>query len=99
MKRILSFLLLLFILNYSFLFLQDNVQYFVQGDVQESITLESTFPSVDNTGNDLSISVIMLFTLAIILITNFLNRLVPFIRRLFFLNPVFYQSNFVIHLL
>ncbi|WP_163529611.1 hypothetical protein [Halobacillus ihumii] len=97
MKRYLTFSLLLFILSYSFLCMQDTTQQFVPGDVQESITLDSTFPSVDNTGNDYSISVIMPFILVIILLTNFLITLVPLIRRLLFLNPVFYQSNFLIH--
>ncbi|GEN52809.1 hypothetical protein [Halobacillus faecis] len=70
---------------------------YFKGDVQESTLLETTPSNDDQTDKTFVIPALFGFLWILHLCTNVPSTPMRAIRKLFFLNPVFYQSNYVIH--
>ncbi|WP_173916806.1 hypothetical protein [Halobacillus sp. Marseille-Q1614] len=68
-------------------------------EIQESLTLDSSFPLDDYPEKNSIIGSGLFLALILAFVTSISRTRVPIYRRIQYMNPVFYQSNYVLHLL
>ncbi|MYL50067.1 hypothetical protein GLV98_11260 [Halobacillus litoralis] len=100
MKRHSALFIVILLLSFAlpFTYGEHHSGYF-KGDVQESTLLETSSSHDDQTDKTFVISAVFSFLLIVHLCTKITTTPLRSFRELFFLNPVFYQSNYVIQFL
>lgn len=100
MKRHSALFIVILLLSFTLPFTYGEHQsgYF-KGDVQESTLLETTSSNDDQTDKTFVTPALFGFLLIVRLCTKITSTSMRAFRKLFFLNPVFYQSNYVIQYL
>ncbi|MBN9653976.1 hypothetical protein J0K78_06845 [Halobacillus sp. GSS1] len=100
MKRHSALFIVILLLSFSlpFTYGEHHSGYF-KGDVQESTLLETPSSNDDPTDKTFVLPALFGLLLIVHLCTKVASTFVRTFRKLFFLNPVFYQSNYVIQYL
>ncbi len=102
MKRYYALFVLLSIICYSYVLASDSTHNHILNLVQENNTIsileQNSFPTDDDEKFYLKSKTFTYFILLIFIIAKFYNvylQSIQSIRRVIFLNPIFYQSSYV----